>query len=678
MADQRGDPNGQPVDQQQHYRYSSTRFESETTFKHYEDETRFYSAYEDAARQALKRRATDDDHDDHGYGEEAENTRRGQRLHQPQTKMTSATLPSGSSLGEPTASTATNGALPTSPQRVRLVEGEIQQQRRCRPASADRFGSSSQRASRSSLGGAHSATRMGRFVNYYPASRQQSPSRRQPSPYAFHVPPPNHQRNNHHYQHQVARTSACGNSRATSPSYAYANFNANSVADDYSQACYFQEQPPANHDNNQQHQLAEWELHNNSQAQQHEPSQLTTPSHPRQSRYGYVAPLDRIPATGSPAYKFNKSLRSRTISHLPSMVQVTVDDPDTYATATTATANGKSSLFNPTTSESDLLRRHVVVWRSNAELDHDNPFKPGSQLSWEADLMVRLIKRGYPIDQLPSLVEAAKLEAAARQHKQQQQRQQSTASKSCDRLAERQEPRRTERPSDLLTQNSGFLRSNLRQANQARELTITGTGNQRQRPISSAVSHSNLQASKTMMNGQTREMTDQGQHEQPTPNDCKTIWADSLRRAKSVPRFHQTDADSLDKLITSIEMEIGHMLEEAASPVKDDPDRGQEMTESEKVLEGREVVSARSSPVRKQKVASSPSPARQQPAKSKPGNGNKRAQQQQNMKTTAKSPNSEPNVMTKSVSMSGAIGRKKTSQDGGKREKKKPKCCSIQ
>lgn len=53
-------------------------------------------------------------------------------------------------------------------------------------------------------------------------------------------------------------------------------------------------------------------------------------------------------------------------------------------------------------SDGELQRAHQV------QLDSDNPFKPGTLLSWEADLMVRLMTRGYPVKDLPELVRRAK------------------------------------------------------------------------------------------------------------------------------------------------------------------------------------------------------------------------------------------------------------------------------
>lgn len=157
-----------------------------------------------------------------------------------------------------------------------------------------------------------------------------------------------------------------------------------------------------------------------------------------QARYGFVAPLDRLKAgPGEPADDvplpprrgqpkgWNSSFKSRTISHLPDMVKLSVDDTlparQSRALELGSQRNYQDSLFGQDQaqakvssvglSEGDLLRAHRV---SLARVDpgSDNPFRPGTELSWEADLMVRLMKRGYPLDELSKLVQSAKQVAA--------------------------------------------------------------------------------------------------------------------------------------------------------------------------------------------------------------------------------------------------------------------------
>lgn len=229
------------------------------------------------------------------------------------------------------------------------------------------------------------------------------------------------------------------------------------------------------------------------------------------------------------------------------MVQVTLDDTqetDRFKPSANETAQTH-------TSEGDLLKAHVVAWRSEAQLDHENPFKPGTELSWEADLMVRLIQRGYPIDELPHLVEAAKSEAAKRR------------SKSCERVSGNKSG----------VSGGGFLRSNLRQADQSQQQTRSDSNNQSSqlkagkpnaRNGNNNKSHSDLTTNYDENYGwePSRETQLENLHQE----NSKTIWANSLKRAKSMPRFNKPeDADSLDKLITSIELEISDVQERKAS-----------------------------------------------------------------------------------------------------------------
>jgi len=270
-----------------------------------------------------------------------------------------------------------------------------------------------------------------------------------------------------------------------------------------------------------------------------------------QRQFGFVAPSDRVPSRAT----FSQSFRSRTISHLPSMVRVSVEDsglesPESQTTETMKGCNAKgaqascyedfyerASICQRMKSDGDLLRVHLIDLGAMVESGADNPFKPGTELSWEADLMVKLMKRGYPIQELPVLVRIAKGVAKERAACEVRQPQPMVAPKQ--------------------TGNGG-------------ELEVRAVGETGQR-----AAHLRREDFK-----QTQELT--GEWKQVGAANCerltrgksindldsaagKQIWAASLCRAKSVPRFiRQTDGgdtDSIDKLITSIENEMSDLLQ---------------------------------------------------------------------------------------------------------------------
>lgn len=51
------------------------------------------------------------------------------------------------------------------------------------------------------------------------------------------------------------------------------------------------------------------------------------------------------------------------------------------------------------------MTAHIETIRDDGR---DNPFKPGTELSWEADLIVRLYKKGHPLSEVPLLLESIK------------------------------------------------------------------------------------------------------------------------------------------------------------------------------------------------------------------------------------------------------------------------------
>lgn len=110
-----------------------------------------------------------------------------------------------------------------------------------------------------------------------------------------------------------------------------------------------------------------------------------------QSRYASGAPPKPSSVGWSGAFK------SRTISHLP----------EAAANQYESGSNYEHLYERARLSETDLYKAHRVSL-VGLEPGSDNPFRPGTELSWEADLMVRLMKRGYPLAELPALIRSAK------------------------------------------------------------------------------------------------------------------------------------------------------------------------------------------------------------------------------------------------------------------------------
>lgn len=338
--------------------------------------------------------------------------------------------------------------------------------------------------------------KVGKFVNYYPSSRQPSASR-QTSPYSFHVPL--------HLQQPA--------SRSASPSVYY--LSAHSGAE------------PATTGN-----------------RRHRAHQ--------QARYGYVTSANgtnRLRLTPAPG-QFSQSLRSRTIGHIPSLVHTnkTSDSSSPYEReARNQTGNGNGQTHQEgvplatgkhlIASESDLLRSHVVYLRPG-DTGHDNPFRPGTELSWEADMMVRLIKRGYPLQELPSLVQAAKEVARETGH-----------SQSFERLATKTNSNSNNGSSNGISHSS--YSNGLRKQTNNKSLSERNQ-QQRQRRLSAG-------GAELVASARSRQHM----------ASCKQVWADSLSRTKSMPRFYSAtndasadrdDTDSLDKLISDIEREMRDLM----------------------------------------------------------------------------------------------------------------------
>lgn len=436
-------------------------------------------------------------------------------------------------------------------------------------------------ASRSTLSAVQAPrSRVGKFVNYYPSTRQpqgsstSSPShKRHTSPYAFHVP--------------LYRQQALQQTRAKSPispryeRYLYESppnsFGPRQAWPGSSQAaCLYDDQYFANHDQQ-------------NYGDNQEGDQDTAMAMPeiKQARYGYVAPLDRLESKVSldkyqqqklPISKFNNSLRSRTIGHIPNMVQVSVDDnmwPTTKQASTRLLAYSAnhqpmiSANHCTNRSEGDLLKAHRIAWRHSNKYDlgHDNPFKPGTELSLEADLMVRLIKRGYPIEELPNLVQATK-EVLAHQNDSR------LRSKSCDRFNNTEEITTIGKSE----KSGGYLSSNLRHVG---ETNLNDVKNKSSAVAINTVIRPQFKSHSNLLKAQNRSKKEEQNNGQLDElESCKRIWANSLSRAKSLPRFNCTnkensktntnrlltsapqtdDTDSLDKLITNIESEISDLL----------------------------------------------------------------------------------------------------------------------
>jgi len=336
---------------------------------------------------------------------------------------------------------------------------------------------------------ARSCAPMGRFVSAYPSSRQPvyekgARSVAGPQPYAFHVP--------------------AGWQRASSPLLSSGSQLALGA-------------PLSSLGGRQQ-----------GAATPHPPPRSSSSAAAKQLHYGYVAPSNKVDA------KFNPSLRSKTIEHIPSMVQVSLQEATQSPAAprwpagdepAPEVAAGKLAGERPLEQVVNAGDKHLLQVRPLGpnSLGHENPFKPGTELSWQADLMVRLIQRGYPIGELNLLVAAAK---QLRDHRRRHHWQ------SCDRFAAGSGPVGAREP--LEANGSQWAASKSRGA-------------------ADCPSEERAQWA-----------------ESP-----KRVWASSLARAKSLPRIvggqpadsgRPLAGDSLDELITSIEREMARLLQ--ASPLE--------------------------------------------------------------------------------------------------------------
>ena len=305
----------------------------------------------------------------------------------------------------------------------------------------------------------------------------------------------------------------------------------------------------------------------------------TQRNQPQAARYGYLA-RDAPKHQAPPVAKFNRSLRSRTIEHLPSMVQVSVGDTQANRkraenslqqderlelgpNALLASAGRlQASAEQPSLTQA----RHTIQCPADApNRCQDNPFKPGTELSWQADLMVRLIKRGYPIEHLSGLLEAAK---GARQR-----RSELNASQSCERLASHKQQQRP------AASRQGQESRRLHSVSQTNLKTLPSPG--------SGGAHSKVAAP---LPG-------------PTLDECRRLWASSLPRARSVPRSLQAageqggplagrreDADSLDRLILDFERETSHLFDEPAESLPSDQLGGPQLAPSKEQPNGRRLV----------------------------------------------------------------------------------------
>lgn len=179
-------------------------------------------------------------------------------------------------------------------------------------------------------------------------------------------------------------------------------------------------------------------------------------------------------------------------------------------------------------SESNLLRTDLVSYHDGG---WDNPFKPDTELSWEADIMVRLMKRGYPISELNNLVEAAK-----------------SYKLDHSRIkAEQAQPHMRRRAESVKIPGQQQLSHKER---------LLGSSDGIRDPTD--VRNMNLNEVRTVKRQSSLNQLDNKK------SKSRQVWADSLKRTKSMTKFtsQSCDADSLDKLIISIENEISSLLNE--------------------------------------------------------------------------------------------------------------------
>lgn len=354
----------------------------------------------------------------------------------------------------------------------------------------------------------------GRFVNYYPPSRQtQSPptSTSHYRNYSFHVPlymqrsPMNyhnhHHQQQHHYYHYPphsnqypSRPQSPAFSRQSSSRYAYAKL------------------PPQ------------------QQSRQGPADEVSDAVVESDQDYVLQTPIISKP--------FNKSIRSQTIHNLNSTI---LDNPyeqrrdplklDDDANQIEDAYNLRRRSLRCMASEGDLLRTDIVRYCDGG---WDNPFKPDTELSWEADVMVRLMKRGYPISELTKLVEAAKLYKTDVNGESQQKQ-------ATHNLRQETSGKRTTGALNQAKTKSSYSLDRKCDQSLSREKDLTGNKTDRNKILRRQSSVNQLDDKKSA---------------------SKQVWADTLKRTKSMPRFTLEDADSLDKLITSIENEISSLLDE--------------------------------------------------------------------------------------------------------------------
>lgn len=294
-----------------------------------------------------------------------------------------------------------------------------------------------------------------------------------------------------------------------------------------------------------------------------------------QPRYSFVAPIERIYVT--PGGRFKQSFKSQTISHIPNMVRVSVEETTgerkTKAAIAVASTDNNDSFENyydkpqPAVnkmgdvntnkcfikSEGDLLKAHVIDLRHDK--GYDNPFKPGTELSWEAEMMVRLIKRGYPIQELPVLVETAKHLAKERQ------KTKASLNKTDSKTKE-----------GARNNDDEMLNESITTTKLINKVINNQSNNLSPPPLTTSYS------AKKRNNQKSENIKLRRQSSQSDLSSGKQVWANSLSRTKSMPRFSNyssqrnidyEDIDSLDKLITSIENEMADLVDGSESEADD-------------------------------------------------------------------------------------------------------------
>lgn len=310
------------------------------------------------------------------------------------------------------------------------------------------------------------------------------------------------------------------------------------------------------------------------------------------ARYGFVAPIgsrkqvalenpNSSVAGRSQRERLATFNRSRTISHLPNMVKISVEDTsinnsrakNNLKPEESSNCHYEDFYDRPASSigtrqfmrsDGDLLKAHLVTLRITDE-GLDNPFKPGTELSWEADMMVRLMKRGYPVQELPVLVQTAKQVALDKESSKQL-----LIDESTQMAARRRPPARKSGPAKASTWSHKMTRSNSGERFEKRftEEIDPGLILSDQQPLVRGRSSNDLSLG-------------------------KQVWANSLSRTKSMPRFSEPtsdDADSIDKLITSIEQEMSELLKSEADKQQVGPEDASRLLPKE-AIRGRVATS---------------------------------------------------------------------------------------